>query len=231
MRYSINIVLLTMLVLVSTAYTVDAGNIGKEVIDTANTLQGTIITVASPNGGESWLIGTTHTIKWSSTGKHRSNVRIELFKAGILNRTISVSTANDGSYRWKIPSVQVLGTDYRIKITNLSNMADYDFSNDNFTLNGPSITVTSPNGGENWAKGTIHTIEWNRIDSTGSRVKIELFRGNTLSHTISSRTSNDGSYFWTVPSSQALDSNYMIKITSTSNPEYYDWSDNNFRIS
>lgn len=231
MRYSINIVLFTMLVLVSTVYTVDAGNIGKEVIDTANTVQGTSITVVSPNGGESWLIRTTHTIKWSSTRNHRSDVRIELFKAGILNRTISVSTANDGSYRWKIPSVQVLGTDYRIKITNLSNMADYDFSNDNFTLNGPSITVTSPNGGENWARGTIHTIKWNRIDNTGSRVKIELFRGNTLSHTISSRTSNDGSFSWTVPSSQALDSNYKIKITSISNSEYYDWSDNNFRIS
>ena len=138
MRYSINIVLLTMLILVSTVYTVDAGNIGTEVIDTANTLQGTSITVLSPNGGESWLIGTTHTIKWSSTGNHRSNVRIELFKAGILNRTISVSTANDGSYRWKILSTQVLGTDYKIKITNMSNMVDYDFSNDNFTINASS---------------------------------------------------------------------------------------------
>ncbi len=138
MRHSINIVLLTMLVLVSTLYTVDAGNIGQEVTDTANTLQGTSITVVSPNGGESWLIGTTHTIKWSSTGNHRSDIRIELFKGGILNRTISVSTANDGSYRWTIPSEQVLGTDYKIKITNMSNVADYDFSNDNFTINGSS---------------------------------------------------------------------------------------------
>ena len=231
MRYSINIVLLTMLVLVSTVYTVDAGNIGKEVIDTADTLEGTSITVVSPDGGESWLIGTTHTIKWSSIDNHRSNVRIELFKAGILNRTISVSTANDGSYRWTIPSTQVLGTDYKIKITNMSNMADYDFSNDNFAIIGPSITVTSPNGGENWSRSTTHTIKWNRIDSTGSLVKIELFRESTLSHTISSRTSNDGSYRWTVPSSQALDNNYKIKITGTSNSDYYDWSNNYFRIS
>lgn len=187
------------------------------------------ITVVSPNGGENLLTGTTHTIRWSSTGDPVSNVGIELFEAGVLSRTITVSTENDGSKSWTIQPTQALGTDYKIKITNLSNMADYDFSDNYFVIRGPSITVTSPNGGENWARGTTHIIKWDRTGNTGKPVKIELFRGDKLSLTISSETSNDGSYRWIVPLSQTLDSNYKIKITS--NFGYYDWSNNYFRIS
>jgi len=221
---------MTILVLVSTVYSVDAGNIGAEVIDTASTLQETNITIVSPNGGENWLRDTTYSIKWSPSNRN-TNVRLELFKTGILTSTISVSTQNDGSKSWKIPSTQVLGSDYKIKITNLSNMADYDFSDTNFSIIGPYITVVSPNGGNNWERGHDYTIEWNHIGNTGSNVKIELFRGNTLSRRISSSTSNDGSYSWYVPLSQTLDNNYKIKITSKSHSKYYDWSDNYFRIS
>jgi hypothetical protein len=231
-RYHINRILL-MLILISAIVSQPtiAGNIGTEIRDTVKTLQKASFTVISPNGGENWLRGATHTIKWSSTGNHRTNVGIELFKAGVLNRIITVSTANDGYKSWTIPSAQVAGTDYKIKIINMSNLADYDFSDNNFTISGPSITIMSPNGGENWARSTTHVIKWNSVGNTGSRVKIELFRRGTLSRTISSRTSNNGYYGWTVPLSQTLDSNYKIRITSVSNSGYYDWSNNYFRIS
>jgi len=223
--------MMTMLVLVSTVYSVEAGNIGVAVIDTEQTLQGISITILSPDGGENWLRDTDHTIRWTSSGSHRSNVKVELYKAGTLSRTISVSSSNDGSKNWKIPSTQALGTDYKVKITNLSNMGDYDFSDANFTISSPSITVVSPNGGNNWERRHTYTISWNHIGDTGSRVKIELFRGNKLSRKISSSTPNDGSYRWTVPSSQTLDNNYRIKVTSRSHSEYYDWSNGYFTIS
>lgn len=230
MRHGINVIIMTMLVLVSTVYSVEAGNIGIAVINTASTIQRASFAVVSPNGGENWVIGTTHNIKWSPHN-HNTNVKIELFKAGILNRTISVSTTNDGSNSWKIPSTQALGSDYRVKITNLSNMADYDFSDANFAIISPNITVVTPNGGENWARRHAFTIKWDHLGNTGSHVRIELFRGNTLSRRISSNANNDGSYRWTIPFSQAIDSNYRIKISSTSHSEFFDWSDNYFRIS
>ena len=180
MRHSINIIIMTILVLVSTVYSVEAGNIGIAVINTASTIQRASFAVVSPNGGENWVIGTTHSIKWSPHN-HNTDVRLELYKAGILNRTISVSTSNDGSKSWKIPSTQALGNDYKIKITNLSNMTDYDFSDANFAISGPSITVVIPNGGESWERRHTYTIKWNHIGSTGSHVKIELYRGDTLS--------------------------------------------------
>ena len=38
------------------------------------------ITVASPNGGESWQAGTTHAIQWTYTGDPGSTVKIEAYR-------------------------------------------------------------------------------------------------------------------------------------------------------
>jgi hypothetical protein len=71
----------------------------------------------------------------------------------------------------------------------------------------PTITVTSPNGGESWNAGSTHTITWSGTGSVGN-VKIEYSTNDGSSwSTITSSTANDGSYSWTVPgvsSSQCL---------------------------
>lgn len=94
-----------------------------------------------------------------------------------------------------------------------------------------AITVLSPNGGENWAKGTTKSITWRKDGQPGANVKIELYKGGVLNNVISAITPNDGIYSWYIPASQLIGVDYKIKITSTSEPtKYYDWSDNNFRI-
>jgi 5-hydroxyisourate hydrolase-like protein (transthyretin family) len=93
-----------------------------------------VLTVTSPNGGESWVRGTTHTLTWTSTGSPGKNVKIELLKAGVVNRVITSSTANDGSFSWAIPSTQTPGTDYKIRITSTTNAAFTDSSNTNFAM-------------------------------------------------------------------------------------------------
>ena len=99
------------------------------------------------------------------------------------------------------------------------------------TYSPVAITVASPNGGENWARNTAHTISWTKTGSTGSYVKIELYKTGALNRVISSNTSNDGSYSWAVPSMQTVGADYKVKITSTSNSVYNDISNNYFRIS
>ncbi len=92
------------------------------------------ISVISPNAGEIWQHGTYKTIKWTSSGSPGSYVRIELLKSGILNRVISSSTPNDGSYTWLIPSTQTLGSDYKIRITSTSNSIYKDMSDNYFRI-------------------------------------------------------------------------------------------------
>lgn len=92
------------------------------------------------------------------------------------------------------------------------------------------ITVNSPNGGENWSRGSTRTIKWTSSGSPGSYVKIELFKSGVLNRIISSSTPNDGSQGWIVPSTQTVGSDYKIKVTSTTNVAYTDMSNTYFRI-
>lgn len=94
-----------------------------------------------------------------------------------------------------------------------------------------AITVTAPNGGETWYRGNTKTISWKKDGNPGANVKIELYKGSTLSTVISSKTPNDGSYSWYIPTYLPTGTDYKIKITSYEEPtKYYDWSNNNFKI-
>jgi hypothetical protein len=192
---------------------------------------GSTVTIVSPNGGESWLQNSRHDITWTSKNI-AGNVKIELLKGISVSNTISSSTANTGTYSWTIPPDQTVGMDYKIKVTSASDSSVTDVSDSIFAISAAqkSITVTSPNGGESWRRGTSYTIKWASVGSVGSSVKIELLKGGALSSTITSSTANDGSYSWTVPSRQTTGTNYKIRITSTSSSSILDISNNNFAV-
>jgi len=129
-----------------------------------------------------------------------------------------------------IPSTQTLGTNYKIRITSTSKPSITDSSNSNFAIVAGTLTVTSPNGGEIWKRGTVHTITWSKSGSPGSYVKIELLKGGVVNRVITSGTANDGSYSWTILSTQAAGTDYKIRITSTTYSSISDSSNSNFRI-
>ncbi len=105
---------------------------GQRIVD--GSYLPTSITVKSPNGGESWARGSNHTITWTKTGSPGSYVKIDLYKAGVYKQTISLSTLNDGYHPWRVPSLQTIGTDYKVKITSTSNSKYTDMSNNNFRI-------------------------------------------------------------------------------------------------
>jgi len=93
----------------------------------------------------------------------------------------------------------------------------------------PSITVTSPNGGEVWERNKTYEIKWTSSGGAGANVEIQLWKGEVINQGIIASTENDGSYQWTVPSNQDFGTNYRIKISSTS-ISVSDFSDNYFSI-
>ncbi|MFZ3169392.1 MAG: Ig-like domain-containing protein [Candidatus Methanoperedens sp.] len=187
--------------------------------------------VTSPNGSESWIRGTTQTIKWNSTESPGTYVKIELLKPGKANQLIISATLNDGSHPWLIPAAQAPGSDYKVKITSTINASHNDTSDNNFNIPVPSFTVVTPNGGENWTRGTTKIINWTSTENPKGYVKIELLKPGKPNQLIILATLNDGSHPWFIPALQAPGTDYKVKVTSTSNLSITDMSNSTFSIS
>ena len=186
-----------------------------------------VIAVTYPNGGETWYKNSAYTITW--TDNVTEDVKIELYKGGSFDRTVSSSTASDGSHDWTVPSDVATGSDYQIKITSTTNSSVYDYSDADFTITEESyVTVNYPNGGETLYKNSAYTITWS--DNISEDVLIELYKGGSLDRMISSGTASDGSHDWTVPGDVGTGSDYQIKVTSTTNSSLFDYSDADFTI-
>jgi hypothetical protein len=102
------------------------------------------------------------------------------------------------------------------------------------TFIGPSLTVTSPNGGEEWIPGRLGKIMWNFTGNPGPYVRVELLKGGILHSTIASRVMKGfrgkGTRYWRIPRDLPAGSDYSTRITSTTNGAHTDTSDNNFTV-
>lgn len=95
-----------------------------------------------------------------------------------------------------------------------------------------TLTVISPNGGENWQQLTTHSITWWPANA-GNTVKIWLIKGNLFHAAITDSTSNTGTYSWTIYQVVGWEpgTDYKVMIISNDNETVNDKSDNTFTIS
>lgn len=94
------------------------------------------------------------------------------------------------------------------------------------------FTVTAPNGGETWTRGTTRTISWTYVGTPGDNVIIMLYSGTTwLSNiaTVSVGSGGNGSHQWTLPANLTTGTR-RIRVYSESNNAYWDASNNSFTI-
>jgi len=92
----------------------------------------------------------------------------------------------------------------------------------------PTITVTSPNGGETWGQGTVQSITWN---PTGvlPNVKIDYStNGGSQWNSITASTPNSGSYAWTLP--VLVSTNCLVRVGASGGGSPVDQSDAVFTI-
>ena len=190
-----------------TATTVDGGFTATCVV---NVTAPTII-LTSPNGGETWPIGSTQNITWTSSGTS-GNVRIEYStNNGSTWTGIISSTPDDGNYQWTVPNTPSSNCLIRISDTDGS---PTDQSNAVFTISAiPAITVTAPNGGETWPVGSTQNITWTSSGTSGNvRIEYSTNNGSTWTGIISS-TPDDGNHQWSVPNTPST--NCLVRISDT----------------
>jgi hypothetical protein len=111
------------------------------------------ITVTAPNGGETWPLGSTQTITWTSTGL-TGNVKIQLSRDGGVTwpTTIAASTPNDGTHPWMVSGAASTRARVRITSTATGRTRVTGASNANFTLGAAipgayAVGDTGPAGG------------------------------------------------------------------------------------
>ena len=197
-----------------------------------------ILQIISPNGGENWMAGTIHPIRWIG---HQVQGPFEL----ALMRSDSVQPAlviapgipNLGFFRWQIPQDLEPANDYRMRIRQLNGNL-IDLSDAPFTIfpNQPpppsNITLITPNGGESWAIGSTHTIAWT-APGLNVPMQILLLRENQRErwrHVITPNTPNTGSFEWTIPARVPPGDNYRILVRALHPAWQMDVSDTLFSI-
>ena len=110
-------------------------------------------TVTSPNGGESWTLGSTHDVTWDAG--NGGNVTIELSRdGGSTWETLLASTENDGSAPWTVG-----GPTASDALVRISNDKGSGSSTASFAI-APALTGSlSLDGGAAYATSTAVTID------------------------------------------------------------------------
>ncbi|OHA63176.1 MAG: hypothetical protein A2842_00085 [Candidatus Wildermuthbacteria bacterium RIFCSPHIGHO2_01_FULL_48_25] len=199
------------------------------------------ITVLSPNGGEQLQKGATQTITWSSSNV--SQVYIKLRKGTDTYHgtegAVSDIISNTGSYQWTIPTTLPDGSDYSIRVVDSAGTISDD-SNSDFSIAIPSITVLSPNGGEQLQIGSTYRIRWSSAGMYNVKIYIvnDTNTGSGSTNYVipynNGWSASTGFYDWTITSQQlpvgTSNERYKIRIDSNENSSIFDSSDGYFTI-
>lgn len=198
-----------------------------------------LLDLASPNGGESWALGSTQTVTWRAQGNPGKELKIQLLKGGILSQTLSTTASlSAGSFSWKVPGSLPRGNDYTIRIISRQNSALRDVSDGPFSIGlappGSGLTLISPNGGESWKRGSSQAIVWSYTGQPGDAVKVTLLNGSHEVRTIASSTSlgtgGSGGLSWPILIDLPAGANFRVKIRSRLYGEIRDLSDGPFTL-
>ncbi len=93
-------------------------------------------------------------------------------------------------------------------------------------LSGASLSVTSPNGGEQWQAGDTHDVTWNATDLTGT-ASIALYKAGAKVTDVGTASVTAGTFSWAIPRSTVAGTDYRVRVTLGTT---VDESDANFTI-
>jgi hypothetical protein len=158
---------------------------------------------------------------------------------------ISEKAPNTGTFSWTVPTSLPEVYQGRQQVTVTLNTTGAQGKSAVFTVGrstgqGGAITVTSPNGGENWIVGESKPIRWESAKLSGTAT-IELLEFRDCSqactarvdrrYTLGSKVSNSGTFNWTVGTAVSTDvtpGQYYVLVTDSAGNS--DQSDRPFTV-
>ncbi|HRK34088.1 MAG TPA: Ser-Thr-rich GPI-anchored membrane family protein, partial [Candidatus Hydrogenedentes bacterium] len=181
------------------------GAIGNKSVD-ENALLQFSVTATDPDG-------TTPTLSAQNLPSGAT------FTAGVFSWTPSFSAAASSPY-----SVTFVASDGQAQDSETISITVNDVPTQ------PAMLVVSPNGGETWSHRQYVQIQWSAPQSSGSNVRIELWRNGAMLRTITNSTFNDGALTYRVPPFLPEGGGYRIRIYSATNGAIMDESDGAFSV-
>jgi hypothetical protein len=192
-----------------------------------------VLTVQTPNGGETLYSNQQKGIQWSAADNHfiAAPITIELSEDnGSSYSNLAANQINSGSYLWTVPANSVQQAKIRVIAIDSFGNTGSDESNAAFSLAGASVTITnvgaldtvnptadllSPNGGESWYIGETHDLLWTAVDSHIAPLPIKLeykkvSQGSWV--TIQPELSNTGFYSWQMPAITSAET--LVRLTA-----------------
>jgi hypothetical protein len=108
------------------------GTQGYVIADAVRFTPAPRLQLLSPNGGESWTVGTAQTIRWRADADVAGAVTVELLQSSAVVQTLTTeASAADGSYAWTLPAD--LAGSYQVRISSQTEPALTDTSDAAFT--------------------------------------------------------------------------------------------------
>jgi hypothetical protein len=179
------------------------------------------IAVNKPDSTSHVVIDSTLQIGWTATGSPGGLIALALYYDTTLVYQIASSVSSAlGAYTWSYVSTSKgSGSRYRIKASSYYDPSIFGFSK-YFTIVSQysgGFTFSSPSATSTWSAGSLYSIQWQTTGSVGYYVTVQIYNDSTLYTTLSTETTNLGSYSWSIPAAIASGSKYNVKISS-----YYD---------
>jgi hypothetical protein len=182
------------------------------------------LAVVAPKDADEWVIGSQRLVQWSSLPV--GQVQIDISRdGGAVFVPMFVTTPNDGGQFWLVegpPTDEAV-----VRVTALGDTPGFALSQGMFRVVRGTLTLTEPNGGDQWAIGTPKVITW--TTSTAGSVRLELSRNGGQSwETLFLNTPNDGNELWTVTGPPCTDC--LLRIASWQDETLQDVSDAPFSL-
>jgi chitodextrinase len=172
----------------------------SDVSDQPFTIAAPFVQLITPNGGETWVPGTSATMTWVDNLGSLESVALHLSRDGGTSYSITLrsSTEADGESAVSVSSSWV-ATSAKVRIRWVKNTAVNDTSNGVFRIGSPpanqppSVSLTAPAHGAIYTSPATITLDATASDTDGTVARVDFYRGTTL---IGSDTSSPYSVTW-----------------------------------
>ncbi|MFC1577290.1 hypothetical protein ACFL3N_03010, partial [Candidatus Omnitrophota bacterium] len=202
-----------------------------------------------------WTIGETHNISWTKYGKFGGEetnptdgtVKIRFSSNGI-TYPVEIRPSEDAgsSYDWQIPkSAEYVTEDAYVMVEQFEGgvgAVTVSKVSSQFTINYPTLTVSSPDSGTVWEMGDTKVIHWSSTGLSGSdKVQIQVSVNNEGTYSTIAGAANlaynydggsgAGSFPWTIVEGPSAANEAFVEVRSlTYYSDVYDANDTGFTV-